>query len=139
VNGIEFAGTSTGKAQATLWLNKNRVNLTPLSEATNLRPTEVATGQAAEQQLGHSLYESPNAGADFVDSLGNTYDALLEPAVANNWNWAQIEAQINRHLMKANYTIIDSRGLTPAQLAQLRNHINGLSAAQQAQIITIGF
>jgi hypothetical protein len=135
---IEFSS----RAQATRWLARNKPNIAvPLSEATLLRPDELATGLRAETQLGYPLYESQHVGADFVDSIGRSYDALIRPGASAHWatEWPQIQRQLLQHLDKVNFTIIDVTGLDAAQIADVTAHVNGLSAAQRAKIIRIGF
>jgi CdiA C-terminal tRNase domain len=142
---IAFAATPRGKAEAIRWLARNNPNIAvPLSEAIvgpTLTADELATGLRTEGQLGHPLYVSPHVGADFVDTAGATYDALLQPGASGHWatEWPNIQQQLLRHLGKANFTIVDATGLLAAQIADLTAYVNGLTAAQQAKIIRIGF
>jgi hypothetical protein len=107
-----------------------------------LSADELATGLRAERQLGHPLHVSPHTGADFVDTAGRSFDALIQPGASANWatQWPHIrDVQLPRHLAKADFTIIDVTGLNAGQIADVTAHVNGLSAAQQAKIIRIGF
>jgi hypothetical protein len=88
------------------------------------------------------LHVSPHVGADFVDTTGRSFDALLQPGASARWatEWpTNIQTQLQRHLAKADFTIIDATGLNASQIADLTAHVNGLPAAQQAKIVRIGF
>jgi len=111
-----------------------------LTGATRLSPDELATGQRLEQLLGKSLKESPHVGAEYVDDLGRTYDALGTPAASQYWNAKKFFKSIDGHLLKSNdFTVIDLTGFTPTQIAEVKNYLSGLSKAQLDKIIRIGF
>jgi len=111
-----------------------------LDDSIRLTPEELATGRYLEQQLGKILHESPHEGAEFIDDLGRTYDALGTPQASQYWNWADFEDSINRHLLKSNdFTVIDVRGFTPDQIATVRAYVDSLPESQRAKIIAVGF
>jgi hypothetical protein len=101
---------------------------------------ELATGQRLEAQLGKPLKESPHVGAEFVDDLGRSYDALGTPKASQFWNEKQFLNSIDGHLLKSNnFTVIDLTGFTPAQIAAVNKHLATLTPDQLARIIKIGF
>lgn len=86
-----------------------------LGNATRLSADELATGQRLEAQLGKSLKESTHLGADYVDDLGRSYDALggFDPKFFNDKRFL---LQIDKHLRKSNdFTVIDLTGFSQAQ------------------------
>ncbi|HEU5218534.1 MAG TPA: hypothetical protein VFU23_07735 [Gemmatimonadales bacterium] len=105
-----------------------------------LKPDEIMTGDRLSAKLGIPLWESENEGAEFVDALGHTYDAVGRPLASKFWNEKEFVDSIDRHLRKSNnFTVIDLTGFTDAQKAAVSAHIKGLSAESQATIIRIGF
>lgn len=114
--------------------------LTMAEGESRLHPDEIATGARLAQKLGIDLWESPHAGAEFVDALNRTYDACGVPAASKFWNEAKFLRSIDGHLLKSNhFTVLDLTGFTNAQKATVRAYIDGLPAASQARIIRIGF
>jgi RHS repeat-associated protein len=111
-----------------------------LGGATRLTPEELVTGQRLESQLGKTLRESPHIGAEYVDDLGRSYDALGTPNASKFWSQKKFLASIDGHLLKSNdFTVIDLTGFTPAQIAAVNSHLATLTTAQLARIIRIGF
>jgi hypothetical protein len=111
-----------------------------LTNTTRLTADELATGQRLEAQLGKPLKESPHEGAEFVDELGQAYDALGVPGASKFWNEKQFLNSIDKHLLKSdNITVIDLTGFTPAQVAAVNRHLATLTAEQLARIIKMGF
>lgn len=111
-----------------------------LGSATRLTPEELVTGQRLESQLGKTLRESPHIGAEYVDDLGRSYDALGTPNASKFWNQKEFLASIDGHLLKSNdFTVIDLTGFTPAQIAAVNSHLATLTPAQLSRIIRIGF
>ena len=110
-----------------------------LGNATRLSADELATGQRLEAQLGKSLKESIHLGADYVDDLGRSYDALggFDPKFFNEKRFL---LQIDKHLRKSNdFTVIDLTGFSQAQIDAVRRHLLTLSQEQIKSIIQIGF
>jgi hypothetical protein len=84
--------------------------------------------------------ESPHVGAEYVDDLGRSYDALGMPAASKYWNERQFLASINSHLLKSNdFTVVDLTGFTSEQVGAVSGYVNSLSSELQARIIRIGF
>ena len=85
----------------------------PIPNATRLTPAEQATAGNFMKQTGIRLYESPHVGADYVDAVGTTYDALGTPRASQYWNQKQFINSIDDHLLKSNnFTIVDLNGFT---------------------------
>jgi hypothetical protein len=92
------------------------------------------------EKLGIALEESPHVGAEYVDALGRTYDALGSPAASQFWNAKQFIQSIAAHLLKSNdFTVVDLTGFTQAQIAQVGAYLGTLSESALARIIKIGF
>ncbi|NVB39974.1 toxin [Pseudenhygromyxa sp. WMMC2535] len=112
----------------------------PIEGATRLHPDELATGERLSNQLGRRLKESPHEGAEYIDDLGRSYDALGRPAASKFWNEKQFFKSIDHHLLKSNdFTAIDLTGFTSAQKAAVAAYVDALPSASQARIIRIGF
>jgi hypothetical protein len=111
-----------------------------IPNAKRLSKAEQATAERLQQKLGVKLEESPHAGAEYVDDLGRTYDAVGSPEASKFWNKKEFLKSIDRHLMKSNdFTVIDLTGFTPEQVVAVRAHLDSLPSTQQAKIIRIGF
>jgi hypothetical protein len=111
-----------------------------IPNATRLSPAEQATAARLQAQTGLRLRESPHRGAEYIDDLGRTYDALGDPRASQFWDERRFLNSIDHHLLKSNdFTVIDLTGFTPSQIAAVRNYVDGLSQASRAKIIRIGF
>jgi hypothetical protein len=111
-----------------------------IPNATRLSPAEQATAARLQAQTGVKLRESPHRGAEYIDDLGRTYDALGDPKASQFWNERLFLNSIDHHLLKSNdFTVIDLTGFTQQQIAVVRNYINSLPQGSQAKIIRIGF
>jgi hypothetical protein len=89
---------------------------------------------------GRTFKESPHAGAEYVDDLGRSYDALGRPEASQFWDEGSFLDSIDTHLLKSNhYTVVDLTYFTPDQIATVRAYIDALPAKQQAKIVRIGF
>jgi hypothetical protein len=117
-----------------------RSSISGLNNATRLSADELATGQRLESLLGRSLKESPHVGAEFIDDLGRTYDALGVPNALKFWNEKEFVDSIDGHLLKSNdFTVIDLTGFTPEQIAAVQRHLSTLTSEQLSRTIRIGF
>ncbi len=88
---------------------------------------------------GRTLSGSDHVGADFVEDLGRTFDALGTPRASQYWNQEQFLASIDSHVLKSNdFTVVDLTGFTPQQVAVVDSHIASLSTDAQATIIRLG-
>ena len=111
-------------AGAALGMAINKAIKSGLATAARLTADEIATGQRLEAQLERSLKESPHIGAEYVDDLGRTYDAMGKPAASRFWNKAEFLKSINEHLLKSNdFTVIDLTGFTQEQIDAVRAHL----------------
>ncbi len=111
---------------------------------SGLSPAEQASLNRLEQLpefAGRTFSESPSAGQDWVDNLGNTYDQIGDPAASSYWGSQEQNFlnQIPVHLAKADYLVLDMSGFTQAQITTVSEYIDGLPAAEQARIIRLGF
>jgi hypothetical protein len=139
-DGTAWAAAAAAKKAADAAKRSKAPVKSGLSNAGRLSAEELATGQRLEAQLGKSLKESPHVGAEFVDDLGRSYDALGTPKASQFWNEKQFLNSIDGHLLKSNnFTVIDLTGFTPAQIAAVNKHLATLTPAQLARIIKIGF
>ena len=48
--------------------------------------------------------ESEHVGAEYIDNLGRTYDAVGQPGASQFWNEEQFLKSIDDHLLKSNDT-----------------------------------
>lgn len=111
-----------------------------IPNAVRLTEVEQATAARLQAQTGLKLRESPHVGAEYVDQLGRTYDALGNPRAAQFWNEAQFTRSIDAHLRKSvDFTVIDLTEFKPEQINAVRTYINGLPNTAQSRIIRIGF
>ncbi len=111
-----------------------------IPNAVRLSEAEQATAARLQAQTGVKLQESPHVGADYVDHLGRTYDALGGPKASQFWDESQFLGSIDSHLLKSNnFTVVDLTGFTHAQIATVRNYVNSLPTTAQGKIIKIGF
>lgn len=84
--------------------------------------------------------DSAHVGADFVDDLGRTFDALGTPSASQYWSQTEFLASIDRHLLKSNdFTVVDLTGFTTEKIGIVSNHIAGMPTDIQQTIIRVGF
>jgi intein/homing endonuclease len=90
----------------------------PLDQAQKLRSHEIETGRRLEQRLGRKIYESVHEGADFVDEIGKTYDAVGGgKRAARHFKWSEYKRTIDRDLRKSvDYVVIDLTGFSESQI-----------------------
>jgi hypothetical protein len=121
----------------------DRLRAEGIPDATRLSPAEQATAarlKAHPDFTDRTFHESPHEGAEYVDDLGRSYDAIGDPQASRYWNERLFLRSIDQHLLKSNhYTVLDMTGFTPEQIAAVRRHVDGLTAKEQARIIRIGF
>jgi RHS repeat-associated protein len=111
--------------------------------ASRLNEAEIATlGRLRQlrQFVGRTFRESPHVGAEYVDDLGRSFDALGSPAASTHWNARQFLRSIDNHVLKTNdFTVIDLTGFTPEQIGTVTRYVSSLSREAQARIVRIGF
>ncbi len=107
---------------------------------SRLSANEVATGERLSNHLGVPLTESEHVGAEYVDDLGRSFDALGHPAASTYWNPDKFFRSIDAHLLKSNdFTAVDVTGFSAAHKLEVAAYLDGLPAAAQARIIRLGF
>jgi len=111
--------------------------------ATRLSAAEQATAARLRRLAGFSgltFRESPHVGAEYVDELGRSYDALGTPRAAAYWNKHQFLASIGQHLLKSNdFTVVDASGFRPHHVAAVRDYLDSLPTHVQARVVRIEF
>ncbi|MDA8021299.1 MAG: hypothetical protein MPN21_28025 [Thermoanaerobaculia bacterium] len=111
-----------------------------LEKATRLSPAERATGERLQNQLGMTLRESPHVGAEYVDDLGRSYDAVGTPRSSGFLNQKEFTESIREHLDKDNdFTVVDVTGFTEGQIRAVGEYIDSLTVEERAKIRKIGF
>jgi hypothetical protein len=137
--GLDHAAGGAGDAVADL----DRLRAEGIPDATRLSPAEQAIAarlKAHPDFADRTFHESPHVGAEYVDDLGRSYDAVGTPEASRYWNERVFLRSIDQHLLKSNdYTVVDLSGFTPDQVAAVRRHLDGLPATEQDKIVRIGF
>jgi hypothetical protein len=112
-----------------------------LDQAQKLRSHEIETGRRLEQRLGRKIYESVHEGADFVDEIGKTYDAVGGgKRAARHFKWSEYKRTIARHLRKSvDYVVIDLTGFSESQIQRVREYLLTLPDMLRSRIVPIGF
>jgi len=103
---------------------------------------EELTRLRLQNRLGTNIYSATAQNApDYFDSAGRTYDQMGNPAMAPFWNKqsGQFFNQIQDHLRKADFTVIDLTGLPANIRSDVGNHVMNLPQSQFDKIIPIGF
>jgi len=140
VYNIQVAGNRTyAVSKGGILVHNKAAQIAPVQSAKQV--AEAATKSRAEQYLNRSLSQSRHVGFDYVDDLGRTYDQMGNAAMIPYWNTqrAQFFNQINRHVQKADFTIIDLTGF-PANIKEdVANHILSLPQPLFDKIVPIGF
>jgi len=81
----------------------------------------------------------PHVGAEYIDDLGRSYDAVGRPEASTYWKEEQFLKSIDDHLRKSNdYTVVDLTYFTTDQIEVVRRHIDALTDVQKAEIVRIG-
>ncbi|MBI3463317.1 MAG: hypothetical protein HY000_09695, partial [Planctomycetes bacterium] len=139
----DYIGASGAAGEALLRILGARMSLidaTYVLPGTRLTKAEQATAFRLGRKLGIRLKESRHDGAEYIDDLGRSYDALGNPRASEFWNQSQFFKAIDDHLLKSNdFTVIDMTGFTRKQIAAVRAYVDSLPAAQRAKIIGVGF
>lgn len=132
-----------GGDQATVASDAESVPPAGIEGAERLTAAEQATASRLMQHpdfAGRTFIESAHLGAEYVDDLGRSFDALGNPAASQYWNEREFLSSINTHLLKSNeFTVIDLTGFTSSQVQAVTGYVNSLSANAQARIVRLGF
>jgi hypothetical protein len=109
--------------------------------ATTASPSAGSTRLKNLPQLcGRDFWTSEHEGADFIDDLGRSYDAVGDIKASENWNESKFLNSIRLHLLKSNdFTVIDLTGFTREQIAAVNRYLATLDDKQLAKILRIGF
>lgn len=121
----------------------NTIDDLPIPHATRLEAAEQATaGRLLKhpEYTGGRLIESPHKGAEYVDELGRSYDAMGEPKASQYWNEQKFLRAIDKHVQKSNdFTVIDLTDFAPEHIEIVRDYVNSLPPKARETIIRIGF
>ncbi len=102
-------------------------------------PHEAELASQLEQRLGIQLTRDPSGDLDWIQrNNGRTFDAC-SPGRGPYFNLRQWSEALGEHFGKQGLQRIpvDLRGLTPAQVSQIKGHINALSETERAKIIFV--
>jgi RHS repeat-associated protein len=113
----------------------------PIAQAKRLKPAERLTAERLQRARGIKLYESAAEGADFVDELGRTYDAVGGIGASTHWDEKQFLKSLFEHVAhKTNdFTVVDLVGYAQHQIEAVKKYVGGLPPNLQAKIIRLGF
>ncbi|TWT55527.1 polymorphic toxin-type HINT domain-containing protein [Allorhodopirellula solitaria] len=102
---------------------------------------EAATRRRAQSQLGRRLTDSADPAFDYVDDLDRTYDQMGNPAMIPHWasQRSQFFNQIDRHLQKADFTVIDLTSFPKQIQDDVANYVLNLPEHLFDKVIPIGF
>ncbi len=102
---------------------------------------EAASKARAQKLLGRNLEDSVDPAFDYVDDLGRTYDQMGNPAMVPHWanQKQQFFNQINRHLQKADFTVIDLSNFPKHIQDDVSRYLLTLPENLFDKIVPIGF
>jgi hypothetical protein len=108
--------------------------LTEAEEATVIRLKQVP------ELWDRDFWTSEHKGAEYIDDLGRSLDAMGAPRASQYWNEEKFLNAIHQHLLKSNdFTVIDLTGFTAEQVAAVNRYLGTLDEKQLAKVIKIGF
>lgn len=102
---------------------------------------EAASQARTQLKLGKNLKPSPDPAVDWVDDIGKTYDQIGNPAMVPFWakQREQFFAQVQRHLKKADFTVVDVTDFPPAIKEEISEYLLKLTDAEFDKIVAVGF
>lgn len=102
---------------------------------------EAASRARAQKYLGRNLKDSVDPAFDYVDDLGRTYDQMGNPAMIPHWakQKQQFFNQIDRHLQKADFTVIDLSNFPKNIQDEVAEYVLKLPENLFDKVIPIGF
>ena len=102
---------------------------------------EAASRLRAQKYLGRNLKDSVDPAFDYVDDLGRTYDQMGNPAMIPHWakQKQQVFNQIDRHLQKADFTVIDLSNFPKNIQDEVAEYVLKLPENLFDKVIPIGF
>jgi hypothetical protein len=91
------------------------------------RQGEYDTAIRIQQERDVVLQRSADPVVDWVDTQGNTYDAVGNfSSKYFDQQWPNLQARILDHIAKADFVPVDVSGFTEAQVAQVQQFIGPL-------------
>jgi RHS repeat-associated protein len=91
------------------------------------RQSEYETALRIEQERGVVLERSADPRVDWVDTSGNSYDAVGNfGSKYFEREWPNLQTRILDHMIKADFVPVDVAGFTEAQIAQVQQFIDPL-------------
>ena len=103
------------------------------------RPAEAEAGKRLEEKVGPLKRDTSKTG-DWVDQNGKVYDAV-GPVPTEHFDPESFNEQLDRHLRNkqgVDVVVVDVTGLSPEQEGIVREHVGGLSPAEQGRTIVQG-
>ena len=118
-------------------LHQRELGLDPATKT--FRAIEAQVGTRLESQIGRRLSRDLSGAADWVDDLGRTFDAV-GPIPSKHFNLQSVTKSISSHLNKQGLdkVVVDLRGLSSSQAAQVSRYISNLPSSQSSRIIVLG-
>jgi hypothetical protein len=100
---------------------------------------EMATAVRLERRLGVTMFRSREAGTDFRDNFGRTWDAIGSKVTDPIFNERDFTRGIEWKLMTraADRIVVDLTGLGPQNVATVIDFISQLAPAEQARILIL--
>jgi hypothetical protein len=97
---------------------------------------EIGTAIRLERELGRPLYRSDRFGSDFVDRLGQTWDAVGSDWTDKNYDLNRYIASIDRKFANnaADRYVIDLSGLNPINAARVEDYLSQLPHQHRQRI-----
>lgn len=85
---------------------------------------EYETSQRVQSERGVRLQRSDDPRVEWVDQYERTYDAMGPiPAQYFDKSWRKTMLSLDKHVEKADFTPFDVTGLSPEQVARVKEHI----------------
>lgn len=106
-----------------------------------LRPDEARVGPEIEAKYGY--FEREKSGqADWVsvsgEYRGKTFDLMGPPeGKEKHVDMAEFRKELDKHIDKVDYTVLETRNMTPEQKAETREYLKTKGKDEQAKVITL--
>ena len=85
---------------------------------------EYETSQRVQSERGVRLERSDDPRVEWVDQHGRTYDAMGPiPSEYFDKSWRKTMLSLDKHVEKADFTPFDVTGLSPEQIARVKDYI----------------
>ena len=121
--------------------NVAQKGLQKTSERLTKEAVEDTSRKRLQKRIGKKLQNSSDAQYDYIDNLGKRYDQMGNPNMIPFWEEesSQFFKQIERHLDKADFTVIDLTDFPKNIQEEVGEYILDLPQEQFDKIIPIGF